>query len=273
MMTTLLAKKAPLLATLTLSTLLGCGEAPGELRRPLTERKAAAIEQADFDTIIDEVKLRDCSFVVSGGVATFTPSSELSQAIFGDPDGSAHRITFPVPVIGSGAATVEIRSLAADFVATGLRLSGSTATLTVAFRGQLHVTAQVPLLGRLPADVELRPSSLAASLIFDTAAQRARVSSVVSRIDPVTRNCGGTGWCNRIFDNVLRANLPTWIEAPLRDAANGALDDPDRTENIEDAMVFLYNRKDPQATPWTLVPTTLELSTGAFRFQAERTLP
>ena len=226
--------------------------------------------QADLDGYVDEVKLRDCTFVVAGGVATFTPSSELSQALFGDPDGSAHQITFPVPVIDNGSASVEIRSMEADFSATGLTLAGPTATLTVAFRGQLHVSVQVPIFGRLPADVEIRPSSLSVALVFDRATWRAQASAVTARIDPVTRNCGGNGWCNRLFDNILRANLATWIEAPLRDALNGVLDDPDITQGLEDAMVLMYNDKDPKDTPWSMVPMTLDLSGGKFNFEVER---
>jgi hypothetical protein len=35
----------------------------------------------------------------------------------------------------------------------------------------------------------------------------------------------------------------------------------------------MYNRKDPKTPPWTYVPKTMELSTGAYRFTVERDAP
>ena len=41
--------------------------------------------------------------VLWGGTGTFTPSSELSTALYGDPNGAAHKITFAVPPISTSA--------------------------------------------------------------------------------------------------------------------------------------------------------------------------
>ena len=120
----------PLCASLlAFGTLAGCGEQPeiAELSQQLTETKAGLIGQTDFDGYTNAVNLKSCTFVIAAGTGTFTPSSELSQVLYGDPNGAAHKSSFAVPPIVSPAATIDITKLEADMASTGLTLLGSTA--------------------------------------------------------------------------------------------------------------------------------------------------
>jgi hypothetical protein len=272
------SKMAPLVllcGIFSSAVLVGCGPADelGALRQEVHETKAAVLNQTDFNSFLSAVNLRGCTFLITGGTGTFTPSSELSQALYGDPNGSAHKLTFTVPPISSSGASIEITTLEAEMANTGITLSGSTATIKLAFHGTLKVSVTVPIFGKLKADIQIRSSSISFALTYDKANDRLQVASVTSKIDAVTKNCGGTGWCNGIFDGVLKTNLASWIETPLRDALNKAFEDPDTTAGFQDLLLVMYNRKDPKTPPWTLVAKTMELSTGAFRFNVERDAP
>lgn len=266
----------PLCAGLILSgTLAGCGgEAEiAELAQELTETKAAQIVQADFDGYTNAVKLKSCTFVVSGGNATFTPSNELSQVLYGDPNGAAHKSTFAVPPITSSAATIDITSLEAEMANTGITLAGSSLAVKLAFHGQLHIVATVPLFGKLPADLVIKSSNLTANLGYDKATARATAQSVKANFSITTKNCGGSGWCNGIIDSILKTNLSAWVETPLKDALNKALNSADVTDGLNEGLTIMYNAKDPKPTKWSMVNGSLELSTGAFRFNVSRTTP
>lgn len=253
------------------SSYVGCGiEDFDSQQQALLETKAATITQTDIEAQINVVKLRDCKFGISMGTGTFTPSNALSQVLYGDPDGSKHKATFPVPPFSSGANKVEITTFNADMANTGLSLSGATATMKVAFNGMLKVVVEVPFLGKLPADIQLNASSLSVGLSFDATAQRIRVASVKSAISHTTRNCGGSGWCNGLVDSVLKANLAKWIEPPLKDAITKAVDSAERTTDLEGALGFLYNLKDPKPTKWTTKAGSVTLLTNQFNFTASR---
>lgn len=276
MMKRLSLKMIPLLASmLATGTLAGCGEEAeiAELQQGLTETKAGLIGQADFDGYTNAVKLKNCTFVVSAGTATFTPSSELSQVLYGDPNGAAHKSTFAVPPITSSSASVEITSLEAEFANTGLTLAGANATVKLAFRGQLHVVVTVPVFGKLPADLVISSSNLSTDLTYDKATERAKAAAVRANFNVKTKNCGGSGWCNGIIDGILKSNLKTWVETPLKDSFNSALDKASVTDSLYEGLSLMYNAKDPKPTDWTLVPHSLELSGGAFRFNVSRTTP
>jgi len=269
-------KMVPLCVSIVASaTFVGCGgEADiAELEQQLTETKAGAIGQADFDGYTNAVKLKNCTFVVGGGNATFTPSSELSQVLYGDPNGAAHKSTFAVPPIVSPSATVDITSLEAEMAITGLTLAGSNATVKLAFHGQLHVVVTVPVFGKLPADIVIKSSNLTTDLTYDKATERAKAAAVKANFNISTKNCGGSGWCNGIIDGILKTNLATWVEAPLRDSFTKALNSASVTASLYDGLAIMYNAKDPKPTQWTLAARSLELSTGAFRFSAQRTTP
>ena len=268
-------KTAPvLMGVLSACLLSACGsDELGQLREPLTETKAAQINQHDIDGFLTSIKLKNCTFVVGGGTGTFTPSSELSQVLYGDPNGSAHKLSFPVPTITSPSATVDITSLEAEMATTGIALSGANANVNVSFHGLLHVSVTVPVFGKLPADILIRSSSLTVALSYDKATERAKSSAVTSRFDLKTQKCGGSGWCNGIVDGILKTNLATWVEAPLRDAVTKGLDSASATQDLQDLVTTMYNIKDPQATPWTMDAHTLGLSAGAFSFNASRTVP
>lgn len=269
-------KMIPLGVSLLASgTFVGCGNEAdiAELEQQLTETKAAQIGQADFDGYTNSVKLKNCTFVVGGGNATFTPSNELSQVLYKDPNGAAHKSTFAVPPIVSPQATITITSLEAEMANTGLQLAGSTASVKLAFHGQLHIVATVPIFGKLPADIVIKSSSLNTDLIYDKASARAKAQAVKANFSVSTKNCGGTGWCNGIIDGILKANLATWVEAPLKDALSKALDSASVTSSLNDGLTIMYNAKDPKPTQWAMSAGSLELSTGAFRFNVSRTTP
>jgi len=269
-------KMIPLGVSLLASgTFVGCGNEAdiAELEQQLTETKAAQIGQADFDGYTNSVKLKNCTFVIGGGNATFTPSSELSQVLYKDPNGAAHKSTFAVPPIVSPQATITITSLEAEMANTGLSLAGSTASVKLAFHGQLHIVATVPFFGKLPADIVIKSSNLTTTLIYDKATARAKAQAVKANFSVSTKNCGGTGWCNGIIDGILKTNLATWVEAPLKDALSKALDSASVTSSLHDGLTIMYNAKDPKPTPWAMTAGSLELSTGAFRFNVSRTTP
>ena len=156
---------------------------------------------------------------------------------------------------------------------TGVTLSGSTATVKLAFHGLLKVQLTVPVFGKLKADINIRSSSISIALIYDKAKDLVQVSAVTSKIDAKTEKCGGSGWCNGIVDGVLKTNLAGWIETPLKDALTDLFADPATTAGFQDLLMVMYNRKDPKTPPWTYVQKTMELSTGAFRFSVERDAP
>ena len=269
------AKAAPvLMGVLSACLLSACGsDEVGQLREPLTETKAAQINQRDIDSFLTSIKLKNCTFVAGGGSGTFTPSSELSQVLYGDPNGSAHKLTFPIPTISSPSATIDITSLEAEMATTGIALSGANANVNVSFHGLLKVSVTVPIFGKLPAEILIRSSSLTVALSYDKATERAKASSVTSKFDVKTQKCGGSGWCNGIVDGILKSNLATWVEAPLRDAVTKGLDSDSATEGVQDLVIAMYNIKDHQATPWTMDAHTLSLAAGAFSFSATRTVP
>lgn len=271
------AKRVSLfVGALAVGSLGACGqglEPVDELRGAVVENKAAVIGQADFDSYTNAVNIKACTFTIAAGNATFTPSKELSKVLYGDDDVSKHKSTFSVPPISNPSITVDINSFNAEMANTGLTLAGANATLKVAFNGLLKIKVAVPLLGTLPADLQIKSSSLSAALAYDKATARAKVASVTTRFDITTKNCGGFGWCNGIVDSLLKANLATWIEAPLRDALNKALDDDDVTDGLNEGLVLMFNAKEKATPAWSMVANTLELSTGAFRFTAERTVP
>ena len=266
----------PLCASLlAFGTLAGCGEQPeiAELSQELTETKAGLIGQTDFDGYTNAVNLKSCTFVIAAGTGTFTPSSELSQVLYGDPNGAAHKSSFAVPPIVSPAATIDITKLEADMASTGLTLLGSTAAVKLAFKGQLKIVATVPIFGKRSAESVINPSNLLTTLSYDKATARAKVQSVKANFSVKTQKCGGTGWCNGIIDGILKTNLAGWVETPLKDALGKALDDADVTTSLVDGLTIMYNAKDPKPTQWTMDAASLELSTAAFRFNVSRTTP
>lgn len=268
------ATLAPLTLALGLGGSLGlwgCGGAEVDsLQQQLLETKAATLTQADFTSFLTAVNLKSCTFVIAAGTGTFTPSSELSQAIWGDPNGAAHKVTFTVPEVGSGGATVDITSFEAEMASTGITLSGASATVKLAFHGQLHVNATVPVFGKLTADVQIKSSSISIVLGYDPATDRLTVTSVTSKIVHTTKNCGGTGWCNGIVDGILNSNLDAWINAPLQSALNDAVNSDSTTQDFQDLLMIMYNRKDPGTPAWTMVPHTLSLASSAFKFNVQR---
>lgn len=269
------AKVAPVLVSVCSACVIsGCGSDDiSQLTEPLTETKAGQINQSDINSFQTGIKLSNCSFVVGGGNGTFTPSSELSQVLYGDPNGAAHKLTFPVPTITSPSATVDITSLEAEMAATGITLSGANANVKVSFHGLLHVSVTVPVFGKLPADIQIKSSSLTVALSYDKATERAKASSVTSKFDIKTQKCGGTGWCNGLVDGLLKSNLATWVEAPLRDAVTKGLDSASATDGVYELVGAMYNIKDHQATAWTVDAHSLGLAASAFSFNATRTVP
>ena len=266
----------PLCAGLLVSgTFAGCGGEVeiAELEQQLTETKAAQIVQADFDGYTNAVKLKNCTFVVAGGTATFTPSNELSQVLYGDPNGAAHKSSFAVPPITSSAATITITSMEAEMANTGITLAGTTLSVKFGFHGQFHIVATVPVFGKLPADLVIKSSNLTANLGYDKATARANAQSVKANFSITTKNCGGTGWCNGIIDSILKSNLATWVETPLKDSLNKALNSADVTDALNEGLTIMYNAKDPKPTKWSMAAGSLDLSGGAFRFNVSRTTP
>ena len=274
-MAQLSAKVAPVLVSVCSACVIsGCGSDDiSQLTEPLTESKAGQINQTDIASSQTGIKLSSCTFAVGGGNGTFTPSSELSSVLYGDPNGAAHKLTFPVPTISSPTATVDITSLEAEMASTGITLSGANANVKVSFHGLLKVSVTVPVFGKLPADILIRSSSITVGLSYDKATERAAASSVTSKFDIKTQKCGGSGWCNGLVDGILKTNLATWVEAPLRDAGTQGLDRAPRTEGLYDLVGAMYNIKDHQATPWTVDAHSLSLAASAFSFSASRTTP
>ena len=279
MMKRFFSKMAPwvlLCGVLSSTVLVGCGDSGDDLaalQQEVRETKSAVLNQTDFTSFLNAVNLKGCTFVIAAGNGTFTPSSELSMALYGDPNGSAHKLTFAVPPISTPTASIEINSIEAEMANTGITLSGSTATVKLAFHGLLKVQITVPIFGKLKADIQIRSSSISIALAYDKANDLVTVSAVTSKFDVVTKNCGGSGWCNGIFDGVIKSNLAGWIEGPLRDALTDLVADPATSEGFHDLLMVMYNRKDPKTPPWTYVPKTMELSTAAFRFTVERNAP
>ncbi len=190
--------------------------------------------------------------------------------LYGDPNGAAHKTTFPVPVITSGTTKVEIRNVTADFNTTGLTLSGSNTTLKLAFSGLIHVEVTLPVIGSVKPDVTIKPSSLSVAVSYDKTTAKVKLVSVTAAITTSTKNCGFLGFCNGIVDNYLKDNLKGLIEPPLADALTKALDDPNIPKDLEALLAFGYNRKDPQPTAWTLVSGTLAQAAGAYTFTVTR---
>lgn len=275
MMKRLFAKTAPIVLGLWSAAalpLFGCGtDELGTLQEELlAETKAAQIGQADLDGYTSAVKLSNCSFVIAAGTGTFTPSNELAGVLYGDPNGAAHKSTFAVPVVSTPDVTLEIKSFVADMSKTGITLAGSNATVKLAFNGLLRVEVQVPIFGKLPAEIEIRPSSLAVALAYDATTERVKVASVTAALDTKTKKCGGSGWCNGIVDKLLKDNLKKLIEAPLADSLGKALNSASVTDGLNQGLVIMYNAKDKKPTPWSMVPRTLSLSGGAFKFNVSR---
>ena len=108
MFTRLSAKMMPLLVgVLAGGSWAGCGvEGVDQVQEAVVVTKAAVINQADFDSYTNAVNLKGCTFVIGGGTGTFTPSSQLSQVLYGDADGSKHKSSFAVPTINAGSATL-----------------------------------------------------------------------------------------------------------------------------------------------------------------------
>jgi len=269
-------KVLPLFAGLLVpGTFSGCGGEldVAELQQQLTETKAAKIVQADFDKYTTLANVKGCKFVVAGGTATFTPSNELSMYLYKDPNGAAHKSTFAVPPITSPAASVDITSLEAEMANTGITMSGATVSVKLAFHGQLHIEATLPLFGKLPADLVIKSSSLTANMGYDKATARANAQSVKANFSISTKNCGRTGWCNGIMDAFIKSSIPSLVEAPLKDLLNKTLNDPDVTDGLNEGLTIMYNLKDPKPTQWSMVNGSLSLASSAFNFNVSRTTP
>ena len=277
MMKRLVAKTTPMLLSLGLLSVAtlpmsGCGtdELGSYQEELLAETKSAQINQTDLNGYTNSVKLSACTFAIAGGTGTFTPSNELAGVLYGDPNGAAHKTTFAVPVVSTPDVTLEIKNFTADMTKTGITLAGSNATVKLAFSGLLRVEVQVPVFGKLPAELEIRPSSLSVALAYDATTERVKVASVTAAMDVKTKKCGGSGWCNGIVDKLLKDNMKKMIEAPLQDALGKALDKPSVTDGLNKGLVIMYNAKDKKPTAWTMVPKTLTLSGGAFNFTVSR---
>ena len=253
------------------AALTGCGmeDELGSLSQEVHTTKSATLNQADFTSFTNAVNLKGCTFSIAGGNGAFTPSNELAAAIWGDPNGAAHKQTFAVPPISSSSASIDITSLDAEMNNTGFTVAGSTTTVKVAFHGLLKVGITVPVFGKLNADITINSSNIAVGLTYDKTNDRVQVASVTATISEKTKNCGGSGWCNGIFDSVLKSNLAGWIQDPLKDALNDVFADPAATAEFQDLLLIMYNRKDPSTPAWTLVPKTMDLSSGAFHFTVE----
>lgn len=275
MLKRLFGKSAPIvlgLWSMAALPFVGCGnDELGTLQEELlAETKSAQIVQADLDGYTSAVKLSACTFAISGGTATFTPSNELAGVLYGDPNGAAHKSTFAVPVVSTPDVRLEVKSFVADMTKTGITLAGSNATIKLAFSGLLAVEVQVPVFGKLPAEIEIRPSNLAAALAYDTTTERVKVASVTATFDIKTKKCGGSGWCNGIVDKLLKDNIKKMLEAPLADALGKALNSASVTDGLNQGLVLMYNAKDKKPTPWSMVPHTLSLAGGAFKFTVSR---
>lgn len=274
MMNRFSAKMVPLMAGMLSSWLYtGCGGqdiAQTEQEEVTTTTTAAQINQTDINNFTNDIKLSSCTFVVAAGTATFTPSSQLSQVLYGDPNGNAHKTTFAVPPISSGGATITVTSLNAEMASTGITLSGSNATVKVSFDGMLHATIPVPVFGKVSTDIQINSSSVSVALVYNSMTELASSSGVTSNFNVAAKNCGGSGWCNGIVNNVLKTNLNNWVDTPLQNAITKALDSASATAKLDSGLVAAYNLKNKQATPWTMVPHTLTLASGAFNFTAQR---
>ena len=269
------SKMSPVLVgALSTWMLTACGTPEvDQLQEEVVVTKAATLNQHDFDGFLAGIKLSSCTFSVAAGTGTFTPSSELSKVLYGDPNGAAHKLSFPVPTISSPTATVDITSLDAEMANTGITLSGANAIVKVSFHGTLHVSVTVPVFGKLPADIQIKSSSISVNLAYDSVTERAKASSATAKFDIKTSKCGGSGWCNGIVDSLLKSNLPTLVEAPLRDAVTKGLDSASSTAGLYDLIGAAYNLKDAQPTPWTADDHSLKLAASQFSFNASRTTP
>jgi hypothetical protein len=249
----------------------GCGgQTAGQgSEKPAVLTTAAAIDQHDIDAFTSAVKFNHCRFVVTPGVATFTPSNELAQLLFGDPHGDAHKQSFVVPPIG-GSASITITALQAEMAGTGLTLADSTATAKLSFDGLLHARIPAPIVGSVSSDIQVSSSSISVAFTYDAASARFQVAGVSSHLSAQAKNCGLLGWCNGIVNSVLRTGLSPAVEGLLRHAVMGALNSADATARLDELLAAGYNLKDPQQTPWTLVADTLNLGGGAFTFTAQR---
>lgn len=253
--------------------LVGCGGQESVPSQPTAVRIAAQINQHDVDSFTNAINLTGCTFVVAAEAATFTPSAELSQMIYGDPNGRAHKLGFSVPKLASGGASIVINNLQVELANTGLTLSGSTATVQLGFDGLLHASFPVPVIGQVNTDIRINSSRIAVALIYDPMTERARASDVSSSFDIEVKNCGILGFCNSIVENYLKTHLASMVEAPLRDVLTKALDSAEATARLDGLVIAGYNRKDQQATPWTMVPSTLNIAADAVNFTAERMTP
>src|SRR5262245_61301722 len=85
-----MAKVAFLCGVFSSAIVGGCGpqEDVDTLAQEVHTTKAAVLNQTDFNSFLTAVNFKGCTFVIASGTGTFTPSSELSQALYGDPDGS-----------------------------------------------------------------------------------------------------------------------------------------------------------------------------------------
>ncbi|HNI60503.1 MAG TPA: hypothetical protein PKW11_11205, partial [Pseudomonadota bacterium] len=72
---------------------------------------------------------------------------------------------------------------------------------------------------------------------------------------------------------ILKSNLATWVETPLKDSLNKALNSADVTDALNEGLTIMYNAKDPKPTKWSMAAGSLDLSGGAFRFNVSRTTP
>ncbi len=249
--------------------LVGCGsddELVATREQSLAVSKAASINQSDVDHFISDIKLRDSTLIITNGAGVFTPSSELSEALYGDPDGNAHRSEFTVPPMENDSGTVEVVSLEVEPGPSGVSLSGNNATVRVFLHGLLHATIKTSAFGDLPADIQIRSSSISPVFIYDQPSARLKVTKVTSNIDFTVRNCGGSGWCNSLVSIVLRSKLAPSVNAAAQEGLNAFFDDPQRTQDFQDILIAMYNRKDPADPAWTMYPATLTLVRSMFQF-------
>jgi hypothetical protein len=168
---------------------------------------------------------------------------------------------------------VDLNSFEAEMANTGITLSGGNANVKVAFHGLLKVAATVPVFGKITADVTFRSSSLTVGLAYDTATERAKASAATTKFDIKVSKCGFLGICNGAVEAILKSQLPTLIEGPLRDGVTKGLDSDGATDGLYDLLGAAYNLKDVQPTPWTAEAHTLSLAASQFAFTASRTTP
>jgi hypothetical protein len=234
---------------------------------------AATLDQQDIDSFTSVTNLNSSTFILTPGTATFTPSSALSQVVYGDSNGLAHRQTFPLSMISSGGTSVSITDVQIEMANSGLLLSGGTATVKLAFDGLLHASFPVPIIGTVSTDLKVAPSSVQIVLVYDTMSARFAAINANLQLNVTAQNCGIGGLCNGIVDNFLKSNLTNELDTPLRDAISRTLDSEGVTAFLDKLLVAGYNLKNKQATPWTMVDDTLSIASGAFNFTAQRSSP